>query len=390
MSTLHAKTSYPSFNPLPYQQDIIAIIRKIQLTRAQTGAALLAAGSSHTGRRRAHGHIDDANDQLLLTAILSALVTAPALAAKKDKPEEPAGPPPPIESIKGDEYRMAKRKMADRVTRLADAGGDPALRRRHPRGRAPPWSDISAVYVAPSRMPSKLRTKMAIDFPPGVARAFYGDEADWKTDDRLLRGCQDGREAAGGRRRAAGGGRPRRQRGRPPCRSGRSSTPASGSSASSSAASSATVRTRPAPPTSVTAQPGASHRVLQHRLGCLRFLRSPSARPGTCSCPVRDTDLPSRQRAQQHRGRPVIDRLELPGGGHFIDLPTPPVAAGPEGRPAAARMPLARDASARRPSELKRSRGHAHPLHRRRGCTDPATDAAMLRSLPRSERSRCC
>ena len=87
-------------------------------------------------------------------------------------------------------------------------------------------------------------------------------------------------------------------------------------------ASSATGPT-PTGTTDVSESPaGRRHRVLQHRLGRLRLLRTAGAPPGTWSCPAtRPSRLGRRERAQQHTPRrDVIDRLELPGGGHFVDL----------------------------------------------------------------------
>ncbi len=119
----------------------------------------------------------------LVGVLLLSAAAAPTLAAKKDKAEEPAGPPPPIESAKGDKYRMASTKMADRVTRFADAPGDVAFADGTAATAAPEWSDIQAVTVAATEMPAKLLTKMARDYPIGVSGAFYGADAAWQKGD---------------------------------------------------------------------------------------------------------------------------------------------------------------------------------------------------------------
>jgi hypothetical protein len=128
---------------------------------------------------------------VLLSVVL--LATAPsgaALGAKKDKDkaksQEPPAPAAAVQSIKGSKYRMAKAKMANRVTRLADADGDLVGTDGSAVEGAPGWSDVAAVYVAPVRTPAKLLTKMAKDFPPGVPRSFYGADADWAKGDRAV------------------------------------------------------------------------------------------------------------------------------------------------------------------------------------------------------------
>ncbi len=120
---------------------------------------------------------------LLAVALMIVVSATPALGAKKDKPQEPQGPPPVIEWAKGDEYRMASTRMADRVTRILDAGADQAYADGSPAVDAPPWSDIEAVIVAPIQMPTKLLTKMAKDYPIGATGSFYGAQADWQAGD---------------------------------------------------------------------------------------------------------------------------------------------------------------------------------------------------------------
>jgi hypothetical protein len=121
---------------------------------------------------------------LLLTLVLAVSATSGALAAEQE--EEDKAPPDPIEIVKGAKYRMAKTKMADRVIRLDDTAADPVFADGSPAAGSPEWADITAVYVAPTTMPPKLLTKMAKDFPPGVSGAFYGDQAEWQTGDDAI------------------------------------------------------------------------------------------------------------------------------------------------------------------------------------------------------------
>ena len=119
---------------------------------------------------------------LLASALVATVATGTALAAKK-KDADVKAPPGPIESIKGDKYRMDSAKMAKRVTRFSDASGDQAFSDGAPASAAPDWSDIVAVYTAPIDTPRKLLTKMAKDFPRGVSGSFYGAQADWQKGD---------------------------------------------------------------------------------------------------------------------------------------------------------------------------------------------------------------
>jgi hypothetical protein len=123
-----------------------------------------------------------AGSVLLAAAVAATTPAGTALAASQDD----AKPRPPIESAKGDKYRMANTKMADRVTRFADATGDQSLSDSSPATEAPEWSDIVSVTVAPTRTPAKLLTKMAKDFPDGQPSAFYGMDADWQKGDRAV------------------------------------------------------------------------------------------------------------------------------------------------------------------------------------------------------------
>lgn len=120
---------------------------------------------------------------LLLTGALVMTAAAhPVLGAKADKKKDKKQDPEPsavIEVLKGDKYRMASTKMADRVVRIEDGIEDQVTTTGDPVVGAPGHSDIVAVYVAATEMPKKLLTKMAKDFPAGTAGSFYGNDAAW-------------------------------------------------------------------------------------------------------------------------------------------------------------------------------------------------------------------
>ena len=112
---------------------------------------------------------------LLLAALL--VVGTAGLALGADTPA--------ISIVKGDKYRMADAVMADRITRFADPIGDQLSSDGVPTD-APDWTDISAVYVAGTKTPAKLRTKMQSDHPPGASDAFYGSAARPRAKDRIV------------------------------------------------------------------------------------------------------------------------------------------------------------------------------------------------------------
>ncbi len=91
-----------------------------------------------------------------------------------------------IETLKGKTYRMADAVMADQLTRYGDPTGDQSLSDGTPATDAPAWSDMAAVYVAATRTPAKLRTKMKSDHPPGASDAFYGSMARPKAKERIV------------------------------------------------------------------------------------------------------------------------------------------------------------------------------------------------------------
>ena len=129
---------------------------------------------------------------LVLAGLIVAIGASAGLAAKGDRQkgraddERPAAEPAVITSLKGDAFRMAKAKVAQRVIRIADAAGDQVTTAGTPADGAPGYADIEAVYLAPIRVPRKLLTRMADDYPRGAAGAFYGAGEGLAALDRAL------------------------------------------------------------------------------------------------------------------------------------------------------------------------------------------------------------
>ncbi|MFI5292852.1 MAG: hypothetical protein ACHQ02_08295, partial [Candidatus Limnocylindrales bacterium] len=129
----------------------------------------------------------------LVTAILAVALTTTTLAAKGDRggrraQEAEEGPPlAAIASVNGNKLRMAKARVAKRLTRIDDAAADQANVDGTPALAAPAWSDLAAAYLAPlDVVPEKLLAKMDDAFPRGAAGAFYGKDADWSSLDRAV------------------------------------------------------------------------------------------------------------------------------------------------------------------------------------------------------------
>lgn len=96
------------------------------------------------------------------------------------------GAPAVIAIIPGGRYKMARTKVADDVTRIFDAAGDQGTLDGSPVSGAEPWTDIAAAYVAPVRVPGKLVTRMFEDFPRGARGSYYGSDADWSKGDKAV------------------------------------------------------------------------------------------------------------------------------------------------------------------------------------------------------------
>lgn len=129
---------------------------------------------------------------VLTTALLVTAGSGVALAAKGEKDgkdDRKAGADTPaavIESIPGSKYKMAKSRVAKELTRITDAPGDQVFSDGSPATAAPAHSDITAVYISPIKVPGKLVTKMDDDFPRGAVGAFYGRDAVPSKDDRAV------------------------------------------------------------------------------------------------------------------------------------------------------------------------------------------------------------
>lgn len=125
----------------------------------------------------------------LAVVLLATAAAAPAIGAQSDRRQrqnQEEAAVADVSTLGGKRYRMAKAKMASRVTRIADAAADQVTVDGAPAPGAPAHTDIAAVYVAPVRMPKKLLTRMGREYPPGVVGAFYGAEAKWKSKDRAV------------------------------------------------------------------------------------------------------------------------------------------------------------------------------------------------------------
>jgi hypothetical protein len=127
------------------------------------------------------------------TALLVASAAVPTSAAQADRADgqdrqdgQEQASQTAVSTLKGLRYRMASTKMADEVTRFADATADQVTADGSPVIDAPAHTDLAAVYVAPIRMPKKLLTKMANDYPRGAVGSFYGSDADWQEGDRAI------------------------------------------------------------------------------------------------------------------------------------------------------------------------------------------------------------
>ena len=129
---------------------------------------------------------------LLAAVLLVASSGGATLAGKGDKGDKgdkeatTATPPAVLESVDGGRFKMAQTKVAERLTRIADAAGDQVLADGSPATEAEAWSDISSVHLAPIKVPAKLIARMFEDFPRGAQGAFYGADADWSRSDRAV------------------------------------------------------------------------------------------------------------------------------------------------------------------------------------------------------------
>jgi hypothetical protein len=118
----------------------------------------------------------------LLLSLLLVIVAGGVVAGADKKAKDLAA----IETLKGADYRMASAKIAKTLTRYADPANDQLHTDGSPVTEAPKWTDIKAVHVAVAKMPAKLLTKMGTDYPPGTSGSFYGDDVALTSDDRIV------------------------------------------------------------------------------------------------------------------------------------------------------------------------------------------------------------
>ncbi len=134
---------------------------------------------------------------VLLATLLLVASSGTVLAGKGDKGDkgERGGTPPreaaaepraPIATVTGDQVKMAQTKVARRVTRIVDATADQVLADGSAATGAEAWSDIRSVSVAPIKVPAKLVARMVEDFPRGAQGTFYGTDADWSRADPAI------------------------------------------------------------------------------------------------------------------------------------------------------------------------------------------------------------
>jgi hypothetical protein len=91
-----------------------------------------------------------------------------------------------VDTANGKKYKMADAVIANELSRITDAADDQVLSDGSAAAEAPQWSDISRVHVATAKTPAKLRTKMEADHPLGAADAFYGRDARPRVGQRII------------------------------------------------------------------------------------------------------------------------------------------------------------------------------------------------------------
>jgi hypothetical protein len=264
---------------------------------------------------------------LLAMLLVASMGAGTVLAAKKDKKDKKADQAATvlaqIESIKGIKYRMAKAPMANRVIRFADATGDQVGRDGTPALEAPEWSDIEAVYVAPTRLHWKLQASMREKYLPGTTGTFYGTEADWRKDDRAVfvavKMADDMPPEAGGQQVEVGLGGAAAVPVQPgmhlDTRTGIERFSLSGLFSNGAYATGSTdVSDR---------QPGDDIEYYNTESGVFGFYDRKSATWFLVMPRTKELDsVVVSVRSSTDVGE-VTDRLELPGGGHFVDLARP-------------------------------------------------------------------
>lgn len=91
-----------------------------------------------------------------------------------------------VDTANGKKYKMADAVIANKLSRITDAADDQVFSDGSAATEAPKWSDVSRVHVATAKTPAKLRTKMEADHPLGAADAFYGSDARPRVGQRII------------------------------------------------------------------------------------------------------------------------------------------------------------------------------------------------------------
>jgi hypothetical protein len=275
---------------------------------------------------------------VVMATILAGALGGPVQGAKgekggrggKDGDGREAAADAAVVVIPGSRYKMAKAKVAADVARFADAAGDQRFGDGSPASTAPAWSDISAVYVAPARVPRKLLTKLDEDFPRGAVGAYYGGDAALSRGDRVVFVAVELAEARPGRSVVqqvevgldGDGASPVRVGSADDTRAGVERFSLSGLFANGSESSGTTDLTgrRPGEPIELyNAESGV--------VGIYDAKRD--AYQLVMPLPADARSMAVTLRTATEAGE-VIDRLDLPGGGHLVSLADP--AAGYVGR----------------------------------------------------------
>ncbi len=85
-----------------------------------------------------------------------------------------ADAPTAISTIKGKAFQMAGTRVASTLTRFADPADDQRYLDGAPAPDGPAWTDLTRVTMSTGKTPPKLLTQMGTDYPPGARGVFYG------------------------------------------------------------------------------------------------------------------------------------------------------------------------------------------------------------------------
>ena len=107
-------------------------------------------------------------------ALLAAILVAVALVVTLAVPALGAEAPTAISTIKGKAFQMAGARVASTLTRFTDPPDDQQYLDGAPAPDAPAWTDLTKVTMSTGKTPPKLLTQMRTDYPPGARGVFYG------------------------------------------------------------------------------------------------------------------------------------------------------------------------------------------------------------------------